>query len=118
VASAPADGLGLPRQGTGLQTDKASAGEYGKTAFQAAAENDNLELCRILLNAGADVNATPADKDGRTLLQAAAENDNLKLCRILLNAGADVNAGGYRRTALQVAAGNDNLICPVLEYRS
>jgi ankyrin repeat protein len=61
----------------------------------------------MLLNAGADVNASLANPGGRTALQAAAEKGNLELCQILLDTGANINsAAGYDSgaTALQLVA--------------
>ncbi len=45
----------------------------GRTALQAACEKGNLELIQLLLDVGADVNASPAEEYGRTALQAACE---------------------------------------------
>ncbi|KAF1828260.1 hypothetical protein BDW02DRAFT_652163, partial [Decorospora gaudefroyi] len=44
----------------------------GRTALQYVAGRANIELAQILLDAKADVNASPADAHGRTALQAAA----------------------------------------------
>jgi ankyrin repeat protein len=71
-------------------------------------------VVKILLDAGANVNATAvhAGREGQTALQAAAEGGHLEVVRMLLDAGANVNATatGYRdRTALQAAAGGGHL---------
>ena len=53
----------------------------------------NVELVKMLLDAGADVNAPPAKSyRAKTALQAAAERGNVELVRMLLDAGANVNA--------------------------
>ena len=83
----------------------------GRTALQYVAGKANIKITRSLLDAGADVNAPPAD-NGRTALQAAASSGNLELVQVLLNAGADVNAppaDNDGRTALQAAAYSGNL---------
>jgi ankyrin repeat protein len=44
----------------------------------------NIELIRILLETGANVNAPPAEGDDRTSLQAASECGKIELVKILL----------------------------------
>ena len=55
-----------------------------------AAERGNLTVVRLLLEAGADVNAAKAD--GATALMVAAFNGHSEVVRLLLEAGADKNA--------------------------
>lgn len=77
-----------------------------------AAESNNEELVRILLDAGADVNGRA--RYGHTALKAAATNQNIELTKVLLKRGANVNdrAGSslWRRamTPLQVASFHGN----------
>ncbi|RDW73430.1 hypothetical protein BP6252_07337 [Coleophoma cylindrospora] len=69
----------------------AGAGDYGRTALQAAAEGGHLEVVQILLNAkaDADVNAAAAAGDyGRTALQAAAKGGHLEVKELLTHYGA------------------------------
>jgi ankyrin repeat domain-containing protein 50 len=81
---------------------------YATTALQAAVTNENAVLVRILLGAGADVDA----QGGRdTPLQMAAAKNDAKIVQILLRHGADVNAPAHARhgrTALQAAASTGN----------
>jgi ankyrin repeat protein len=49
-------------------------------------------MVRLLLDAGADVNALAADDSGRTALQAAAKEGDIEMVDLLHNAGTDVNA--------------------------
>ena len=81
------------------------------TALQAAAKRSADDLVDSLLNAGADVNAVPADYKGATALQCAAFANSPSIVRKLLDAGALVNAeaANYRgATALQYAATHGN----------
>lgn len=78
----------------------------GRSALQAAAENNHLEIVKMLLTRGADVNV-PAPARGYTALQIACLRGHYELVKYLLDHGAGVNApaaaeGGL--TALQAAA--------------
>jgi len=75
------------------------------TALQTAAFKGHLVQCKILLNAGANVNAA-AGAMGFTALQAAAQSQKPSIVKILLEAGADINtpaSPGEGLTALQAA---------------
>jgi ankyrin repeat protein len=56
------------------------------TPLQLVVGKNNIKLTRILLCAGADVNAPPTGDSGLT------SSDNIELIWMLLDAGADVNA--------------------------
>jgi ankyrin repeat protein len=79
----------------------------GFTALHFAAYFGKPEVARILLQAGAGVNAV-ADNEMRVQpLHSAAAGRHLEVCRLLLAAGADVDArqaGGF--TPLHAAAQN------------
>lgn len=49
-----------------------------------------LAICRILVNAGADLMATE-EIESNTALHAAAQHGHVEVCRLLLEAGAKVN---------------------------
>lgn len=66
--------------------------EYmGMTALEAAVDDQQVQLVRDLLQAGADVNQTASGYESRTALQRAVEMGHLELIEILLEMGADVN---------------------------
>ncbi|KAL2671371.1 hypothetical protein Neosp_013956 [[Neocosmospora] mangrovei] len=95
----------------------------GSTALQAACGShhlDRLEMARLLLSRGADVNGAAGVWFGRTALQAAAEQGDTALVQLLLDKDAHINAppcdhGGI--TALQAAArsGNQDLVQALIE---
>jgi len=75
----------------------------GRTAFQVAVSGYRVKLTKLLIGAGANVNAQGT---GMTVLQAAIGNRDTELAKLLVEAGADVNAPGTGMTALQAAVGN------------
>ena len=75
--------------------------------LQAAAEIGSLDLVKRLLNAGADVNAPPAEDSGATALQVAAMYGFIGIACLLLGKGAEVNAPTAKmegKTTLESAA--------------
>jgi hypothetical protein len=96
----PDDMVRLIEQGTNLE----ERNRFGKTTLMFAAHLDNLPAARILVEKGADVNATTLPQrpeDGyelqiqfwsRSALMYAAENASLKMISYLLKAGADATA--------------------------
>ncbi len=83
---------------------RAVAGD-GFTALHLAAFFGKAEATRILLEAGAAVDARGTNEFANEPLHAAAAGRHVEVCRVLLAAGADVRAtqhGGY--TPLHEAA--------------
>ncbi len=79
----------------------------GYTALHFAAFFGKAEVARILLEAGAGVNAVAGNEMRVQPLHSAAAGRHLEVCRLLVAAGADVNArqaGGF--TPLHAAAQN------------
>ena len=75
--------------------------------LQAAAKIGSLDLVKRLLNAGADVNAPPAEDSGATPLQVAAMYGFIDIACLLVEKGAEVNAPPAEkegRTALEGTA--------------
>jgi ankyrin repeat protein len=80
-----------------------------RTALQWAAKNGNFHLCQVLMMAGADLNAAPAesryeDEKGITTLAAAVSSNNYQLVELLLKHGAKANDERGSQTALETAA--------------
>jgi ankyrin repeat protein len=84
--------------------------------LHAAAAGRHIEVCRVLVAAGADVNAT--QHGGSTPLHAAAEHGDVELAELLLSAGADPTARAQDgRTAIDLAeaAGHADLAARLRE---
>ena len=77
-----------------LSLGKASAKDttmFGTTLLHSASKSGNMELVRLLIQEGADVNAQ--DEDGESPLHGAmARSDNYNVARILIDNGADLSS--------------------------
>ena len=88
----------------GEDKEAASTPSIGSEALYTAIEKGDVEMVRLLVEAGADVNASEGF-GGDTPLHEAVEQGNAQIVKILVAAGADVNAEGYfDRTPLSLAA--------------
>jgi ankyrin repeat protein len=74
------------------------------TSLYIASLEDYLEIIKLLLDRGADVNGT--DMYGETSLHVAAKNNHPENVKLLLNHGADINYKDtkYKQTPLHIAA--------------
>jgi E3 ubiquitin-protein ligase mind-bomb len=75
----------------------------GKTALQVAAHQGHAAVVRLLLHAGASVNAS--DNDGDTCLHYAAFGNQPEVLDLLIKAGSELNTANRSGcTALHIAA--------------
>src|SRR3989344_841758 len=80
--------------------------QYGFTPLIEAAIVDSVDLSRLLIEHGANVNNP--DMVDRTALHWASDNNNIALCELLLEKGADPNA--------YTTASEPVLVTPTLRY--
>jgi ankyrin repeat protein len=93
----------------------------GFTALHFAAFFGKAEVARILLQAGADVNAVARNDLRVQPLHSAAAGRHLEVCRLLLAAGADVDApqaGGFRPLHAAAQNGDPELVELFLSARA
>ncbi|MCJ7822861.1 MAG: ankyrin repeat domain-containing protein, partial [Armatimonadetes bacterium] len=82
--------------------------KWGITTLHRAVGMGQTAVVKVLLEAGADVNAAEPE-GGMTPLHSAANRGQTEAAKLLLEAGADVNAkakGGETPLSLAVARGN------------
>ena len=65
-------------------------GQWGRTPLYWAARNNHLELAKVLISSGAEVNAE--DDGGWTPLYSAAAENSLATAQYLISSGADLEA--------------------------
>jgi hypothetical protein len=68
--------------------------EDGWTCLMTAALHGHLDICRLLIDKGAQVNAK--DRNGCTPLHWAAERGHIEIVRLLCDHGADVDARNHQ----------------------
>ncbi len=93
--------------GRGADVNRRAANDTRVAALHAACAGQHLAIARMLLAAGAEVNA--AQQSGFTPLHAAAQNGQADLVELLLAAGADpalTTAEGHAPADLARAAGH------------
>jgi len=95
--------------GPGIYRSRAVPSPSGAmTSLHFAARDGRLEMARILLDAGADIDRRSANGTGP--LVAAITNNHIELALFLVEKGADVNAADdfYKRTPLFAAVERRN----------
>ncbi len=110
LLDASADVNGRPADVNARQGD-------GATALHWAAYGGDVELARLLIDAGADPAA--ANRNGSTPLWLAATNGDTAMIQTLLDAGADPNESlPLGRTPLMLAArtGNPDAVAVLLDH--
>jgi hypothetical protein len=65
-------------------------GGYGWTCLLTSARDGHLDICRLLIDKGAQLEAK--DRTGYTPLHRAAENGHVEIVRLLCDRGADIEA--------------------------
>ncbi|KAJ5964565.1 uncharacterized protein N7479_004441 [Penicillium vulpinum] len=65
---------------------------YPKPVLQHAAKNGFVDMVQLLLDRGAEVNASIATSSKETAFMLAAENGHLEVMRLLIDGGADIEA--------------------------
>ena len=100
-------GVGIVRSGVPPQGEQLPA-PGGMTPLLFAARDGSFDAARVLIEAGADVNA--ADPNGITPLMMAITNGKIPVAQLLVDKGADVRAADwYGRTPLWAAVEIRNL---------
>jgi ankyrin repeat protein len=69
--------------------------EAGKTALHYAVKNENFEVAKLLIEAGADINAHDEAGIANTPLADVAATCSLEMAKFLINAGADPTIRGW-----------------------
>ena len=95
---AAANGRGFEGRTPSAQRTEEKAEEFASgwlTPLMFASRDGSLELCRILVGAGADVNAVAGD--GKTALALAVFNGNYDVASFLVESKADVNKADAQR---------------------
>lgn len=109
--------LEAPTHDKNPYTDGETSSTYTDNALLVAVKHENLEIVKLLLAAGLDVNAV----NGRAepILHIAAAKGNMSMTQLLLYYGADLTATSYAgETSLQAAEkSGDAEIVKLLESR-
>jgi ankyrin repeat protein len=92
---------------------------YGMTCLHAAAANGHLDVCRLLIDKGAQLEAIACD--GVNPLQYAAFHGRIEIVRLLCDRGADIEAqtkSGWRTLHIAAFSGNISVVKELIEVRN
>lgn len=84
----------------------------GYSPLMTAVKNNNMEITKMLLEKGANVNDITVNSRESAIF-FAVHNDNIEIVKLLISKGADVNmVNGYAQTPLTIAVekGNKKMI--------
>ena len=90
----------------------------GSTALHWAAFNDDLDMVRLLVSAGANVRSTTRNGDISPLFMACT-NGNAAVIEVLMKAGADANsvkANGTTALMMAAASGSTDAVKTLLDH--
>jgi hypothetical protein len=93
--------------------------EDGETCLILAAYEGHLDICRLLIDKGAQTEAR--DWNGRTPLHWAAEGGHIDFVRLLCNRGADIEAQsyhGWRPLHASIIYGQISVMKELIEVRN
>jgi len=93
--------------------------EDGWTCLISAAYESHLDICSLLIDKGADIEAK--DTDGRTPLHFAASSGRIDIVRLLCDRGADIEArnySGWRKLHRAAINGHISVVKELIEVRN
>jgi ankyrin repeat protein len=110
-------GVGILRGGVPADRGRREPTPGGMTALHYAARHDHVEVARVLIDAGAKLDAKEAN--GIWPLLMAISNDNVAVARLLLERGSSVNGQDwYGRSPLWEAVNVRNLYVHNATFRN
>jgi hypothetical protein len=94
--------------------------EDGRTCLLTAAYNGRLDICRLLIDKGADIEAKSSD-GVNPLNSAAGQGGHIEIVRLLCDRGADIEArdnGGWRPLHYAAINGHISIVKELIEVRN